>query len=51
MNVLFIGGNVRVTTSPLIGPNGDDIYRNIFDRVAAGINQSDVVLARPNDKP
>jgi hypothetical protein len=51
MNVLFIGGNVRITTSPFIGPNGDDIYRNVLDQVAAGINQTDVVLARPGDKP
>jgi hypothetical protein len=51
MNVLYIGGNVRVTTSPFIGPNGDDIYRNVLDQVAAGINQTDVVLARPGDRP
>jgi hypothetical protein len=51
MNVLFIGGNVRITNSPFIGPNGDDIYRNIFDQVAAGVNRSDVVLGRPGDKP
>jgi hypothetical protein len=51
MNVLFIGGNVRVTTSPFIGPNGDDIYRNILDQVAAGINRADVVLGLPGYKP
>jgi hypothetical protein len=51
MNVLCAGGNVRHTTSPLIGPNGDDIYRNIFGQVAAGANHDDVVLGRPGDKP
>jgi len=51
MNVLFIGGNVRITNSPFIGPNGDDIYRNLFDQVAAGVNRADVVLGRPGDKP
>jgi hypothetical protein len=51
MNVLYIGGNVRITTSPFIGPGGDDIYRNVLDQVAAGVNQTDVVLARPGEKP
>lgn len=51
MNVLCVGGEVRVTTSPLIGPNGDDIYRNVFGQVAAGVNRTDVVLGRPGDKP
>jgi len=51
MNVLYIGGNVRITTSPLIGPNGDDIFRNVLDQVAAGVDRTDVVLGRPGDKP
>ncbi len=51
MNVLCAGGNVRHTTTPLIGPNGDDIYRNISGRVAAGENANDVVLGRPGDRP
>jgi prepilin-type processing-associated H-X9-DG protein len=51
MNVLFLGGHVRSTTSPLIGPNGDDIYRNVFGKVAAGANRMDVVLGRPGDTP
>lgn len=51
MNVLYAGGNVRSTTSALIGPNGDDIYRNVNGQVAAGINRMDVVLGRPEDKP
>jgi prepilin-type processing-associated H-X9-DG protein len=51
MNVLFVGGNVRVTTSALIGPGGDDIFRNIYGDVAAGVNRTDVVLGRPGDRP
>jgi hypothetical protein len=51
MNVLLLGGQVRVTTSPLIGPNGDDIYRNVYGHVAAGIDRTDVVLGRPGDRP
>jgi hypothetical protein len=51
MNVLFVGGNVRTTTSPNVGPRGDDIYRNVFGHVAAGANRNDAVLGRPGDKP
>jgi prepilin-type processing-associated H-X9-DG protein len=51
MNVLFVGGNVRLTTSPLVGPNGDDIYRNVYGHVAAGANRADAVLGRPGDRP
>lgn len=51
MNVLYVGGNVRPTTSPLIGPNGDDIYRNVRGEIAAGVNRLDVVLGRPGDRP
>jgi hypothetical protein len=51
MNVLYLGGQVRTTTSPLIGPNGDDIYRNINGQVAAGLDRSDVVLGRASDRP
>jgi prepilin-type processing-associated H-X9-DG protein len=51
MNVLFVGGNVRATTSALIGPNGDDIFRNLFGKVAAGKSPADVVLGRPGDTP
>jgi len=51
MNVLLAGGNVRHTASPLVGPKGDDIYRNIYGQVAAGANQDDVVLGRPGDRP
>jgi len=51
MNVLCIGGNVRLTSSAYIGPNGDDIYRNLFGLVAAGADRTDVVLGRPGDIP
>lgn len=51
MNVLFAGGNVRPTTSALIGPNGDDIFRNVFGVVAAGRGLTDPVLGRPGDRP
>ena len=51
MNVLCIGGNVRSTTSPLIGPNGDDIYRNLHGQVAAGVDRFDVRAGRPGDRP
>lgn len=51
MNVLFVGGNVRLTTSPFVGPGGDDIYRNVYNVVGAGANRSDAVLGRPGDRP
>ena len=51
MNVLFVGGNVRLTTSPHVGPRGDDIYRNLFGHVAAGANPTDAVLGRTGDRP
>jgi prepilin-type processing-associated H-X9-DG protein len=51
MNVLFVGGNVRLTSSPHVGPRGDDIYRNVFGHVAAGANPRDAVLGRPGDRP
>jgi prepilin-type processing-associated H-X9-DG protein len=51
MNVLFVGGNVRPTTSPNVGPRGDDIYRNFFGNVAAGASPADAVLGRAGDRP
>jgi prepilin-type processing-associated H-X9-DG protein len=51
MNVLFAGGNVRTTTSPLIGPNGDHIFQNVYGGIGAGANRADVVLGRPGDRP
>jgi prepilin-type processing-associated H-X9-DG protein len=51
MNVLFVGGNVRPTTSAHVGPRGDDIYCNLFGDVRAGVNPADAVLGRPGDRP
>lgn len=51
MNVLFVGGNVRLTRSPNIGPRGDDIYRNLYGQVAAGANRVDAVLGGPGTRP
>jgi prepilin-type processing-associated H-X9-DG protein len=51
MNVLFVGGNVRPTRSPLVGPNGDHIYCNKDGLVRAGIGREDAVLGRPGDRP
>jgi hypothetical protein len=51
MNVLFAGGNVRVTTSAFIGPDGDHIFQNVFGNVGAGASRADVVLGRPGDRP
>ena len=51
MNVLYAGGHVRTTTSPLIGPDGDHIFQNVFGDPRAGANRADVVLGRPGDRP
>jgi prepilin-type processing-associated H-X9-DG protein len=51
MNVLFVGGHVRFTTTALIGPNGDHIFQNVYGRPEAGADRSDVVLGRPGDRP
>lgn len=51
MNVLYAGGNVRLTTSPLVGPNHDHIFQNVLGKVGAGTNREDVVLGRPGDRP
>jgi hypothetical protein len=50
-NVLFAGGNVRFATVPTVGVNGDDIYRNRLDRVAAGLDRADAVLGVGADRP
>ncbi|MDB5310716.1 MAG: hypothetical protein JWO38_4918 [Gemmataceae bacterium] len=50
-NVLYIGGNVRFATTSAVGVNGDDIYRNQFGQVAAGVDRSDAVLGRAQDRP
>jgi hypothetical protein len=51
MSVLYVGGHVRPTVSPLVGPGGDDIYCNRDGRVAAGVDRTDAVLGRPQDRP
>jgi hypothetical protein len=51
MNVLFVGGNVRTTKSPNVGPRGDDIYRNVYGNVAAGANRADAVLGGAGATP
>jgi hypothetical protein len=50
-NVLYIGGNVRFATTPAVGVNGDDIYRNQLGQVAAGLDRADAVLGRAEDRP
>lgn len=50
-NVLFAGGFVRFTTSPLVGLNGDNIYTNRNGVVAAGLSPTDACLGRPGDRP
>lgn len=51
MGVLYVGGNVRTTTLPTVGPNGDDIYRNRLGQVSAGVDRTDAVLGRTADRP
>jgi prepilin-type processing-associated H-X9-DG protein len=51
MNVLYLGGHVQVSVSAMIGPMGDDIFRNLRGAVAAGTDPRDVVLGRPGDRP
>lgn len=50
-NVLFAGGHVRFATVPTVGVNGDDIYRNLLGRVAAGVDRADAVLGVGTDRP
>ena len=50
-NVLYVGGNVRFATNPMVGLNGDPIYTNFDGRVAAGFNRGDTVLGRSGDRP
>ncbi|HYH63243.1 MAG TPA: hypothetical protein VD866_00950 [Urbifossiella sp.] len=50
-NVLFAGGHVRFATVPTVGVNGDDIYRNLLGRVAAGVDRADAVLGVGSDRP
>lgn len=50
-NVLFAGGNVRFCTVATVGVNQDDIFRNQFGQVGAGVGREDTVLGRPEEKP
>jgi hypothetical protein len=50
-NVLYIGGNVRYATTPKVGVDGDDIFVNQADHVAAGLHRLDTVLAPDNTPP
>ena len=43
-NVLFVGGNVQWRTTRTVGPDGDDIFLNQNNEVAAGLSRDDVVL-------
>jgi hypothetical protein len=50
-NVLFTGGDVRFCTTPNVGANGDHIFLNQLDAVAAGVHRLDTVLADGNTPP
>jgi prepilin-type processing-associated H-X9-DG protein len=50
-NVLFAGGHVRFTTTPSVGPGGDDIYRNDDNLVRAGLHTRDASLGHAGDVP
>jgi hypothetical protein len=50
-NVLYLGGHVRFATSANVGINGDDIFRNQYGAVAAGVHRADAVLGRSDDVP
>jgi hypothetical protein len=50
-NVLYVGGQVRFTTTPHAGINGDHIYQNLNGQVAAGLDRVDTALGRAADRP
>ncbi len=50
-NILFMGGNVRFSTTTFAGPDLDDIYRNRLGLIAAGVDNRDVVLGMGSDMP
>jgi hypothetical protein len=50
-NVLYLGGHTRYATRPDVGLNRDHIYRNHHGRVAAGVDRTDTVLGRGDDRP
>jgi hypothetical protein len=49
-NVLFLGGNVRWLTTRFIN-DGDDIYLSRNNKLEAGINSQDIVLAPSEARP
>ncbi|HEY1380958.1 MAG TPA: hypothetical protein VGF55_29430 [Gemmataceae bacterium] len=50
-NVLYIGGNVRFCTTPKVGVDGDDIFLNQLDAIAAGLHPLDTVLGAGDTSP
>jgi prepilin-type processing-associated H-X9-DG protein len=50
-NVLFADGHVRFVSLRTIGLQGDDIYRNKANQVAAGLDPCDPVLGSSAAKP
>jgi hypothetical protein len=50
-NVLYLGGNVSFCTLRTVGIEGDDIYLNRQNRVAAGIGPWDTVLGAGPARP
>jgi hypothetical protein len=49
--VLYIGGNVHFTATPNAGVDGDNIFVNQDNNVAAGLHRLDTVLAADNTPP
>lgn len=50
-NVLFLGGNVRFCTIPLVGYDRENIYLNDAGKIAAGLHPRDTVLGEKDDHP
>jgi hypothetical protein len=50
-NVLYLGGHVRFCTARNVGVDGDDIYLNQRNQVAAGLHRQDTVLGASADHP
>jgi prepilin-type processing-associated H-X9-DG protein len=50
-NVLFLDGHVWFCKTGLVGVGGDDIYRNQFGEVRAGVSLFDSVLGVGGDRP
>jgi len=50
-NVLYLGGNARWCMQRTVGINGDDIYLNRDNKVAAGLAREDTVLGCSDSSP